>query len=125
MKNKNKNHVLDFLLSMDKNIFIKTINEMKKIENNGINTKECSIKKFQNSIWKIKVKDHSNNVRLFFFIEDRSIYYLYGFMKKTQKTPEGKKIKINNLKISLIESLKNNSANLYNVDIEKLIKMKK
>ncbi len=127
IKNKNKNQVLDFLISMDKNIFYRTITEMKNLEKFGIDTKNCSIKKFQNSIWKIRTKDHSNNVRLFFYIVDTNIYYLYGFMKKTQKNPEGKKVKINNLKIDLIEVLKIDNNDLYfkKINFDDLLTIKK
>lgn len=127
IKNKNKNQVLDFLLSMDKNIFQKTILEMKNVEKYGIDTKNCSIKKFQNGIWKIRTKDHSNNVRLFFYIIDSKIYYLYGFMKKTQKNPEGKKVTINNLKIDLSETLKlrNNESYFQEINLDNLLKLKK
>ena len=112
---------------MDKNIFQKTIIEMKNVEQYGIDTKKCSIKKFQNGIWKIRTKDHSNNVRLFFYIIDSNIYYLYGFMKKTQKNPEGKKVTINNLKIDLLETLKlkNNEVYFQEINLNELSELKK
>ncbi len=102
IKNKKKNLAKEYLDSLDSKIWLKTINQMKLLESFGINLDKVSIKKFQNNIWKIKTKDAFNNVRLFFFIIDDSIYYLYGFNKTTQKTPEGKKIIINNLKNKLV-----------------------
>ncbi len=102
IKNKKKNLAKEYLDSLDSKIWLKTINQMKLLESFGINLDKVSIKKFQNNIWKIKTKDAFNNVRLFFFIIDDSIYYLYGFNKTTQKTPEGKKIIINNLKDKLV-----------------------
>lgn len=107
-KNDQHNQVYDFLKSMNFNILTKTIQQMKLLEQYGIEPGYVSIKKFQNGIWKIRTKDVSNNVRLFFYIIDNNIYYLYGFMKKTQKTPEGKKITINNLKILLLNAIKQN-----------------
>lgn len=102
IKNKKKNLAKEYLDSLDSKIWLKTVNQMKLLESFGINLDKVSIKKFQNNIWKIKTKDVFNNVRLFFFIIDNSIYYLYGFNKTTQKTPEGKKIIINNLKDKLL-----------------------
>ncbi len=102
IKNKKKNLAKEYLDSLDSKIWLKTVNQMKLLESFGINLDKVSIKKFQNNIWKIKTKDAFNNVRLFFFIIDDSIYYLYGFNKTTQKTPEGKKIIINNLKDKLV-----------------------
>lgn len=112
-KNKKRSQASDFLNKMEKNIYKKTIEEMKLLSQHGINTKEVSIKKFQNGIWKIRVKNPSNNVRLFFYIIENNIYYLYGFYKSTQKTPEGKKITINNLKVDLLNSLKKNDYQDY------------
>ena len=113
INNGSKNQVYEFLSKMNRRILEKTIFQMKQLEIYGINTEMCNIKKFQNGIWKIRTKDPSNNVRLFFYIIDNNIYYLYGFYKKTQKTPEGKKITINNLKIKLLDVLKNNNVNKY------------
>lgn len=108
-KNKKKAQALEFLNNLDRNVYKKIIQEMKLLEEYGIDTNHVSIKKFQNDIWKIRVKNPSNNIRLFFYIIKSNIYYLYAFNKNTQKTPEGKKITINNLKIDLINSLKKNN----------------
>lgn len=126
LKNKTKNQVLEFLEDMNINIFKKTVNEMKLLAQYGIDTDNVSIKKFQNGIWKIRTKDPSNNVRLFFYIIDNKIYYLYGFMKKTQKTPEGKKITINNLKIDLLNvlKLKNHDDYFNEINLDELANLK-
>ena len=105
VKNKQRNLAKDFLIKMSPNIYSKTIEQMKLLEKYGLDTSRVSIKKFQNGIWKIRTKDASNNVRLFFYIIDNHIYYLFGFYKSTQKTPEGMKIKINNLKNDLIKTI--------------------
>ena len=113
IKNKSRNLVNDFLKSMNKYIYKKTINQMKLLEIYGINTNCVSIKKFQNDIWKIRAKDASNNVRVYFYMIENKIYYLYAFYKSTQKTPENKKIVINNLKKELLISLKKRDFELY------------
>ena len=113
IKNKKKNLAKEYLDNLDTKIWLKTINQMKLLEIYGIDTDKVSIKKFQNNIWKIRTKDAFNNVRLFFYIIDNSIYYLYGFNKTTQKTPEGKKVIINNLKSKLLSVHKNSNFNNY------------
>lgn len=118
IKNKKKNLAKEYLDSLDSKIWLKTVNQMKLLESFGINLDKVSIKKFQNNIWKIKTKDAFNNVRLFFFIIDHSIYYLYGFNKTTQKTPEGKKIIINNLKDKLVLAHSNSDFSDYLLKID-------
>ncbi len=122
LKNKNRNLALDFLKEMNKNILNKTIEQMKLLELYGIDTKKVSVKKFQNDIWKIRTKDSSNNVRFFFYIIENKIIYIYGFFKSTQKTPEGKKITINNLKTELVNLSKQNDFESYleKIDWEKI-----
>lgn len=113
IKNKKKNLAKEYLDSLDEKILTKVINQMKLLEIYGIDLDQVNIKKFQNNIWKIKAKNAFNNVRLFFYIIDQSIYYLYGFNKTTQKTPEGKKIIINNLKEKLLLIHKEANASDY------------
>ena len=76
IKNKKKNLAKEYLDNLDTKIWLKTINQMKLLEIYGIDTDKVSIKKFQNNIWKIRTKDAFNNVRLFFYIIDNSIYDL-------------------------------------------------
>ena len=90
-KNTIKSQPKDFLEGMEKNIYKKTINEMMLLQKYGIDTNYVSIKKFQNNIWKIRVKNPSNNVRLFFYVIDNNIYYIYGFYKKLKKHQRVKK----------------------------------
>ncbi len=84
------------------------IEQMKLIEIYGIKPGYVKIKKFQNGMFKIRLNDGDNNCRVYFIIIDNVIYYLYGYNKKTQKTAEGIKTKINNLKIELLNQIKNN-----------------
>ena len=124
IKNKKKNLAYEYLNSLDKKILSKIIHQMKLLEIYGIDTEKISIKKFQNNIWKIKIKDAFNSVRLFFYIIDHSIYYLYGFNKTTQKTPNGKKIIINNLKNKLLIVHKESDFSKYllKIDWKKIFK---
>lgn len=118
LKNKKRNLAWDFVSNMSKNILDKTIEQMKLLEIYGIDTQRVSVKKFQNGIWKIRTKDSSNNVRLFFYMIENNIYYIYGFYKSTQKTPEGKKITINNLKQDLLNDLQKKDYKDYLIEIK-------
>ena len=51
----------------------------------------------------MKFKIHNS---VYFILINNVIYYLYGYNKKTQKTADGVKIRINNLKIELLEQIK-------------------
>ena len=50
IKNKSRNLAREFLKTMDKHIFKKTVDQMKLLDIHGINTSLVSIKKFQNGI---------------------------------------------------------------------------
>lgn len=109
-----KSQVLNYLTN---EIPITTANrifeQMKLLEVYGIKPGYVKIKKFQNDMFKIRLNDGNNNCRVYFIIIDNVIYYLYGYNKKTQKTATGIKIKINNLKIELLEQLKIHAKYLY------------
>lgn len=109
-----KSQVLNYLTN---EIPITTANrifeQMKLLEVYGIKPGYVKIKKFQNDMFKIRLNDGNNNCRVYFIIIDNVIYYLYGYNKKTQKTANGIKIKINNLKIELLEQLKIHAKYLY------------
>lgn len=109
-----KSQVLNYLTN---EIPITTANrifeQMKLLEVYGIKPGYVKIKKFQNDMFKIRLNDGNNNCRVYFIIIDNVIYYLYGYNKKTQKTAIGIKIKINNLKIELLEQLKIHAKYLY------------
>ncbi|MDE6473147.1 MAG: type II toxin-antitoxin system RelE/ParE family toxin [Ureaplasma sp.] len=80
------------------------------------------VAKFQNGMLKIKIKDGNNNCRIYFIIIDNVIYYLYAYNKKTQKTHENIKVKINNLKFELECQIKEKFKYLNDyLDLNKLI----
>ncbi len=85
---------------------VRLIEQMKLLEIYGIKPGYVKIKKFQNDMFKIRLNDGNNNCRVYFILINNVIYYLYGYNKKTQKTADGVKIRINNLKIELLEQIK-------------------
>jgi len=66
LHNQKKNNAKDFLFSMEKNIYQKTIEQIELLLKFGIDPTKVNIKKFQNGISKIRTKDSSNNVHFFF-----------------------------------------------------------
>lgn len=60
----------------------------------GIDFARVHIKYFRQGIYKLRVNQNGSTTRIFFIIENNTIYILHGFTKVTQKTPEGEKIRI-------------------------------
>lgn len=111
---KNKSQVMEYLQNeIPDSTRLRIFEQMKLIEKYGIKPGYVKIKKFQNDMFKIRLNDGNNNCRVYFILIDRTIYYLYGYNKKTQKTANGIKIKINNLKIELLERIKAKLPYLY------------
>lgn len=115
--------VLDYLQNdIPKSTMLKIIEQMKLLEIYGIKPGYVKIKKFQNEMFKIRLNDGNNNCRVYFILIDGVIYYLFGYNKKTQKTAEGIKIKINNLKVELLNQIQKHEDYLFDyIDLNKKV----
>lgn len=115
--------VLDYLQNdIPKSTMLKIIEQMKLLEIYGIKPGYVKIKKFQNEMFKIRLNDGNNNCRVYFILIDGVIYYLFGYNKKTQKTAEGIKIKINNLKVELLNQIQKREDYLFDyIDLNKKV----
>ena len=119
--NSNKSYINEYFNLIPNATIIRILQQMKLIEHYGIKPGYVKIKKFQNDMFKIRLNDGNNNCRVYFIMINNVIYYLFGYNKKTQKTDSGIKIKINNIKIELLEQLKQNKnylTNYINLDLE-------
>lgn len=115
--------VLEYLQNdIPKSTMLKIIEQMKLLEIYGIKPGYVKIKKFQNEMFKIRLNDGNNNCRVYFILIDGVIYYLFGYNKKTQKTAEGIKIKINNLKVELLNQIQKHEDYLFDyIDLNKKV----
>lgn len=115
--------VLDYLKNdIPKSTFLKIIEQMKLLEIYGIKPGYVKIKKFQNDMFKIRLNDGNNNCRVYFILINDVIYYLFGYNKKTQKTAEGIKVKINNLKVELLNQIQKHESYLIDyIDLNKKV----
>ncbi len=115
--------VLDYLQNdIPKSTMLKIIEQMKLLEIYGIKPGYVKIKKFQNEMFKIRLNDGNNNCRVYFILINGVIYYLFGYNKKTQKTAEGIKIKINNLKVELLNQIQKHEDYLFDyIDLNKKV----
>lgn len=115
--------VLDYLQNdIPKSTMLKIIEQMKLLEIYGIKPGYVKIKKFQNEMFKIRLNDGNNNCRVYFILINDVIYYLFGYNKKTQKTAEGIKIKINNLKVELLNQIQKREDYLLDyIDLNKKV----
>ena len=115
--------VLDYLQNdIPKSTMLKIIEQMKLLEIYGIKPGYVKIKKFQNEMFKIRLNDGNNNCRVYFILIDGVIYYLFGYNKKKKKTAEGIKIKINNLKVELLNQIQKNEDYLFDyIDLNKKV----
>ncbi len=115
--------VLEYLQNdIPKSTMLKIIEQMKLLEIYGIKPGYVKIKKFQNEMFKIRLNDGNNNCRVYFILIDGVIYYLFGYNKKTQKTAEGIKIKINNLKVELLNQIQKREDYLLDyIDLNKKV----
>lgn len=115
--------VLDYLQNdIPKSTMLKIIEQMKLLEIYGIKPGYVKIKKFQNEMFKIRLNDGNNNCRVYFILINDVIYYLFGYNKKTQKTAEGIKIKINNLKVELLNQIQKHEDYLFDyIDLNKKV----
>ncbi len=73
---------------------IKILREMDLLLKYGMNFDQVHIKRFKDGVYKLRVNQGNDTARVFFVIVYNIIFILQAFIKVTQKTPEGEKIKI-------------------------------
>lgn len=89
----------------------KILREMDLLLKYGMNFDQVHIKRFKDGVYKLRVNQSNDTARVFFIIIDNIIYILQAFIKVTQKTPEGEKIKIPRYKREVIELAKDIKKN--------------
>lgn len=83
--------LIEFLNSLPKKDQAKILRDIDLLQEFGFSLGMPYIKKMQDSdgLWELRIKQSSNNYRVFYFsIKDNKIVLLHGFKKKTQKTPK-------------------------------------
>lgn len=118
----NKCYILEYLdNNIPKSTRKKIIDQMHLLEEHGLKYGYVKIKGFLDDMHKIRLNDGNNNCRVYFYIFNNVVYYLYAYNKKTQKTAENIKIKIKNIKIELLEQIKSKKEYLFNfIDLNKI-----
>ncbi len=89
----------------------KILREMELLLQYGMNFTQVHIKRFKDGIYKLRVNQGNDTARVFFIIIDNTIFILQAFIKTTQKTPEGEKIRIPNYKNDVLELVKDLQKN--------------
>lgn len=82
--------VKDFIRSLDAKMKAKTIRTIELLENNGSTLREPYSKSLGDGIFELRIKQGSDIVRVlyFFYIGNKAIL-TNGFIKKSDKTPDG------------------------------------
>lgn len=89
--------VKDFLNSLDKKMTAKMLRTISLLQTNGTSLREPYSKHLDNGIFELRAKIGSDISRvLYFFFIDGKIILTNGFIKKTQKTPQGEITKAKN-----------------------------
>lgn len=99
---------LDFYKEVDSKMKSKIDRELVLLKEYGIDFKHVHIKYFRQGVYKLRVNQGNLTSRVFFIIENNIIYLLHGFIKVTQKTPEGEKVRIIKYKNELLKQIKEN-----------------
>ena len=102
--------VKDFLMSLDTKMRAKMASTITILAENGNELREPYSKNLTDGIFELRAKQGSDITRiLYFFYYDKHIILTNGFIKKTQKTPQGEIEKAKKYKsdyISRKESMK-------------------
>jgi phage-related protein len=83
--------IVDFLKTLPNKDQVKILREIDLLEQYGFSLGMPYIKKMKDSdgLWELRIKQSSNNYRVFYFsFTDNKFVLLHGFKKKTQKTPK-------------------------------------
>lgn len=98
-----------FIAKVEKKMKARIEKEIALLQIYGIDFDRVHIKYFRQGIYKLRVNQNGSTTRIFFIIENNIIYILHGFVKVTQKTPEGEKGRIvrykNDVKERIIKSM--------------------
>jgi len=88
-RKKNKNPIMDFILSLDEDFQLDIFALLKKLESDPFSLSSLSKKiKGIKNLFEIRVKGKNRIVRFFYcFKKNQIIIVLHGFIKKSQKTP--------------------------------------
>lgn len=100
-----------FWSTITKKMKEKVIREMELFLEYGMNFEKVHLKRFRDGIYKFRVNQGNDTARIFFIIKDEYVIILQAFIKVTQKTPEGEKIKIPRYKIDALSLIKNIEKN--------------
>ena len=84
-----KSPVEDFIVSLDNTTQKKFIYKSELLAIMGPQLREPHSKNISNGIFELRFEGKEGQIRvLFFFLHNKKIIYLHGFVKKTQKTPK-------------------------------------
>lgn len=82
--------VEEFLDSLDKKMKAKMLRMIVLLENHGLDLREPYSKHLDDNIFELRAQQGNNISRiLYFFTNNRQIILTNGFIKKTNKTPQG------------------------------------
>jgi len=82
--------VEDFIQSLDNKMYAKVLRTVDLLENNGTDLRKPHSASLGNGIFELRIKQGSDISRvLYFFLIGNIAVLTNGFVKKTQKTPEG------------------------------------
>lgn len=83
-----KSPVDEFLKSLDDNTQARFIWSIDQLRVRNVRAREPLVKHFEGKLWELRRSSQGNIYRLlYFFFSGRTIVFVHGFQKKSQKTP--------------------------------------
>lgn len=83
-----KSPVEEFLLELDPVTQRRFLWSMEQLRLRNTSAREPLVRHLEGKLWELREESRTNIFRLIYcFISGRQIIFLYGFQKKTQKTP--------------------------------------
>ena len=80
---------LNDLKMKDKSLFSKVLRDMELLESKENLLREPYTKPIEDGIFELRIKQHNNIMRVFFFfVVGKKIILTHGFIKTTEKTPK-------------------------------------